>query len=45
VYDKDGKRVNTKEVRAKEKLMDERQSLIETIQAIYPHWRPPSGKY
>jgi len=43
VYDKDGKRLNTKEFRAKERLQDERQNLIELAQAIYPHWRPPAG--
>jgi len=42
VYDKDGKRVNTKEVRAKERLVEERANLIEMALAIYPQWRPPT---
>jgi splicing factor 1 len=42
VYDSAGKRVNTKEQRAKEKLMEERQVLVEIGMAITPSFKPPS---
>jgi len=41
VYDKDGKRVNTKDQRAKDKLNEERGKLVEIAQLIWPLFRPP----
>eukprot|EP01116_Phalansterium_solitarium_P018852 TRINITY_DN5118_c0_g1_i1.p1 TRINITY_DN5118_c0_g1~~TRINITY_DN5118_c0_g1_i1.p1 ORF type:complete len:448 (+),score=148.91 TRINITY_DN5118_c0_g1_i1:145-1488(+) len=41
VYDRDGKRQNTKEQRAKDKLLIERQKLIEEAYRMNPHFRPP----
>jgi len=42
VYDKLGKRVNTKEQRAKNKLMEERHILIEKALTVNPLFRPPA---
>lgn len=37
-----GKRTNTREQRAKERLMGERQRLVEKTKSMYPTFRPPS---
>lgn len=42
IYDKDGKRVNTREQRAKDKLNNERTELVEIAMAMYPNFRPPA---
>jgi len=42
VYDGMGKRTNTREQRTKEKLLRERQDLIQKAQRIIPSFRPPS---
>jgi len=41
VYDQQGKRVNTKDQRAKQKLEQERAFLIEKVFKIYPSFKPP----
>jgi hypothetical protein len=41
VYDAQGKRVNTKDQRAKQKLEQERAFLIEKVFKIYPSFKPP----
>jgi len=41
VYDAQGKRVNTKDQRAKQKLEQERAYLIEKVFKIYPSFKPP----
>ncbi|KAK9796272.1 hypothetical protein WJX73_001196 [Symbiochloris irregularis] len=42
IYDRNGVRLNTREVRVKEKLMDERQDLIEELMKVDPTYRPPN---
>jgi len=42
LYDKGGKRVNTKDQRAKNKLMEERHILIEKALNVNPLFRPPA---
>ena len=42
VYDGEGKRTNTREQRIKNKLMKERQSLINEALRLNPHFKPPS---
>jgi hypothetical protein len=41
VYDNMGRRVNTREQRAKDKLMAERQRLVERAKVLNPLYRPP----
>lgn len=42
MYDNMGKRINTREQRAKEKLLAERQRLVEKTKQRYPSFKPPS---
>ena len=42
IYDQFGKRTNTREQRRKEKLMRERQDLIQRVQKQYPVFKPPA---
>lgn len=42
VYDRNGVRLNTREVRAKEKLMQARSNLIEELIKADPSYRPPA---
>jgi splicing factor 1 len=41
IYDANGKRVNTREQRAKDKLMKERQKLVAEAMTMNPLFRPP----
>jgi splicing factor 1 len=42
IYDNNGKRVNTKDMRAREKLLEERQVLVEVGLTMNPNFRPPA---
>ena len=42
VYDANGLRLNTREIRAKDKLMQKRSSLIEELIKADPGYRPPA---
>ncbi len=42
-YDQNGQRLNTREVRYKDKLMDRRSFLIEEMIKADPSYRPPAG--
>ena len=42
VYDGNGLRLNTREIRAKDKLMQKRSSLIEELIKADPGYRPPA---
>lgn len=42
MYDAQGKKVNTREARAKEKLGQERQNLIEIGMMMNPDFKPPA---
>eukprot|EP00727_Mastigamoeba_balamuthi_P007325 m51a1_g3212 putative splicing factor 1 (457) ;mRNA; r:32386-34271 len=42
MYDKDGKRTNTREQRMREKLQHERANLISEAMKMYPEFKPPA---
>jgi splicing factor 1 len=42
IYDNNGKRVNTRDMRAREKLLEERQLLVEIGLTMNPNFRPPA---
>jgi len=42
IYDTNGKRVNTRDQRAREKLMFERQAMVEMAMAMFPQFKPPA---
>jgi len=42
VYDTSGKRVNTRDQRAKDRLMYERQKMVEMAMAMFPQFKPPA---
>eukprot|EP00741_Cyanophora_paradoxa_P007520 tig00001154_g7273.t1 len=42
IYDSNGKRLNTRQLRIREKLAEERHKLIEKAQRINPSFRPPA---
>jgi len=42
LYDTNGKRINTKEQRSKDKMVRERYLLIQQASKMYPMFRPPS---
>lgn len=39
MYDRFGKRVNTKEMRAKDKMLDERDRLVKEVMTLNPMYR------
>jgi splicing factor 1 len=41
VYNHEGKRTNTREVRTRKKLENDRHKLIQKVMAINPHYKPP----
>jgi len=42
IYDQQGKRVNTKEQRAREKMLQERHTLVTLASALFPQFKPPA---
>jgi len=42
IYDNHGKRLNTKDLRAKDKLIEERQHLVEAAFTMNPQFKPPA---
>lgn len=42
IYDQQGKRINTREARAREHLLAERHGLVTTATAMYPGFKPPA---
>jgi splicing factor 1 len=42
IYDNNGKRLNTKDQRAKNKLLEERQLLVEVALTMNPNFKPPA---
>jgi splicing factor 1 len=42
IYDNHGKRINTKDLRAKDKLIEERQFLVEVAFTMNPKFKPPA---
>lgn len=42
IYDQQGKRQNTREVRTRRKLEEQRHQLITELVAINPEYKPPS---
>jgi len=42
IYDQQGKRINTKEQRARERLLQERHDLVTMATAMFPNFRPPA---
>jgi len=42
IYDNNGKRINTRDGRAKNKLLEERQVLVEIALTMDPNFRPPA---
>jgi len=42
IYDNNGKRINTKDQRAKNKLLEERQLLVEAALTMNPNFKPPA---
>ena len=42
IYSHDGKRLNTREVRMRKKLEDERHELVQQAQTVNPQYKPPA---
>ena len=42
IYSYDGKRLNTREVRVRKRLEDERHDLVQKATALNPDYKPPA---